>query len=90
MNNKTMLFALLTVMGMVSAVNATGYAENNTVTNVLYATYDLITAVIEQMIPFIPTFIGVGILFFVIGALTVVIASILGLVTILTKFGRKR
>jgi uncharacterized membrane protein len=88
MNLKTKICgALVTLGGLVSAA---GYAENNTVTNVLNVVYDFVVAIIEQMIPFIPTFIGVGILMFVLGAIGVALASILGFVTILTKFGHKK
>jgi len=88
MNLKSKILAtLLTVGGLVSA---TGYAQNNTVDNALYAFYDLIVAVIAGLIPYIPTFIGVGILFFVVGAFSVLIASALGIVMILTKFGHKK
>lgn len=88
MNLKTkILGALVTLGGLVSAAN---YSQNNTVTNVLNVVYDFVVAVIEQMIPFIPTFIGVGILMFVLSAIGVALASILGFVTILTKFGHKK
>jgi VIT1/CCC1 family predicted Fe2+/Mn2+ transporter len=64
----------------------TDYPKNNSLSNILYASYDFITATIAGFIPYVPTFIGIGLLLFVIGALMVVMASIIyGVITALTK-----
>lgn len=86
MNKSRILATLLMVAGLVSA---TAYPENNTVQNAIYATYDLVVAVIEGIIPYVSTFIGIGILMFVLGAFATIIALAVGLVTIFMKFGKK-
>ena len=85
--NKTKMLATLAIlMGMAFA---TGYAENNTIANVLNASWDLAVAFISGIIGYVPDIIGVGLFIFFLGAISTGFVMIIGLLTIFTKFGKK-
>jgi uncharacterized 2Fe-2S/4Fe-4S cluster protein (DUF4445 family) len=81
--------ALLTVLGTVATVKA-DYAANNTIQGAINAFYDLFVAVVAGIIPYVPAFIGLGVLTFLVGVFTLLIGGALALVMIFQKFGRHK
>jgi hypothetical protein len=82
-----MLGALTALMGMASA---SGYAENNTVANVINAVMDLLVALIIAVIPYSGSLVGIGMLYVVLGAVAGLALIAVGIITIFLKFGRHK